>query len=273
VRVRQSALVDNEDGVKQPSGAWVRQRLLNIWADDLSMQALFDHLDRCGGVVFTVNPDHLVHLQHNAEFLAAYRQADVVTVDSMYVKLCLSWLGRPVRHRLPGSDIVPQYCRHHAANASVKVFLLGAMPGVAAKARERLNAAIGREVVVGAHGPSMNIAHDAQETEQVIEMIRASGANALMVGFGAPKQEVWIARNRHRLPTVRVFMGIGATIDYEAGVVKRAPKWLRPIGLEWSYRVLTEPRRYLLRYAKNTKFFWWILLDWLGWYRDPLLRR
>ena len=246
-----------------------RQRLLNVWADDPSMAQLLDHLEQHGGVVFTINPDHLYHLQRNEEFLAAYRQADVITVDSQYVRLSLRLIGRPVRHLLPGSDIVPAFCRHHANNTAVRIFLLGAMPGVAQQAQQRLNAQAGRQMVVGAHGPSMRFVQDEAECEAVLAMIEASGANVLLVGFGAPKQEVWIAKYRHRLPQVRVFMGIGATIDYEAGVVKRAPTWMRPIGLEWVYRVVTDPRRYLTRYLKNTEFVWWMVKDWMGRYRDP----
>ena len=74
---------------------------------------------------------------------------------------------------------------------------------------------------------------------------------------------------RHRLPQVRVMMGIGATIDYEAGEVKRAPVILRRLGLEWTYRVSTEPRRYLMRYVRSSKFLWWMLMDRLGHYKDP----
>ena len=107
----------------------------------------------------------------------------------------------------------------------------------------------------------------------MVAMINESGATALMVGLGAPKQEIWIAKARDRLPHVRVLMGIGATIDYEAGEVMRAPEWLRQVGMEWAFRVLTEPRRYFMRYLRNTEFVWWILMDRLGRYRDPMTAR
>jgi exopolysaccharide biosynthesis WecB/TagA/CpsF family protein len=149
------------------------------------------------------------------------------------------------------------------------VFLLGAKPGVAAKAMARINAEAGRQLVVGAHGPSMNFVNDEAEVDAVLAMINATGATVLMVGLGAPKQEIWIAQVRHRLPGVKVMMGIGATIDYEAGEVKRAPEWVRRVGLEWAHRVVTEPARYLSRYARNSVFFWWVLQEKLGRYRDP----
>ena len=248
---------------------WPRQPLLNVWADDLSMDELLDRLATTGGVVFTVNPDHLYHLQYNPAFVAAYQSADIITVDSHYVRLALRAQGRGVVNRLPGSDIVPAFCARQASDPQTRIFLLGARPGVAQTAREAMNAKAGREMVVGAHGPSMNFVNDAAEIDAVIEMIEASGANVLLVGLGAPKQEVWIAGIRHRLPQVRVMMGVGATIDYEAGAVRRAPVVLRRLGLEWTYRVYTEPRRYLMRYVRSSKFLWWMLLDRLGHYKDP----
>jgi N-acetylglucosaminyldiphosphoundecaprenol N-acetyl-beta-D-mannosaminyltransferase len=248
---------------------WPRHPLLNVWADDLSMDDLLERMLSSGGVVFTVNPDHLYHLQYNPAFVRAYQSADVITVDSHYVRLALRLIGRPVANRLPGSDIVPAFCARNAANPDVRVFLLGARPGVAQIALENMNAKAGRELVVGAHGPSMNFVNDAAEVEAVLKMIEASGANVLLVGLGAPKQEIWISSVRHRLPQVRVMMGIGATIDYEAGAVTRAPMLLRRLGLEWTYRVATEPRRYLMRYVRSSKFLWWMLMDRLGRYKDP----
>ena len=248
---------------------WPRVPLLNVWADDLTMDQLLDRLDAEGGLVFTVNPDHLYHLQKNAAFVSAYRSADFVTVDSHYVWWALRWQGTGVAEKITGSDLFPAYCRRHAANPAVRIFLLGAQPGVAQRAAERINRAAGRELVVGAHGPSMNFAEDPDEIESVLAMVRASGATALMLGLGAPRQEIWLARHRAALPGVRVLIGVGATIDYEAGEVKRAPVWMRKLGLEWSYRVLTEPRRYGRRYLRNARFLWWMAQARAGQYQDP----
>jgi N-acetylglucosaminyldiphosphoundecaprenol N-acetyl-beta-D-mannosaminyltransferase len=151
----------------------------------------------------------------------------------------------------------------------VRIFLLGAMPGVAERARQRLNAAAGRELVVGAHGPSMRFVDDEAEIASVLAMIRDSKATTLMVGLGAPKQEIWLARYRQQMPQVKVLMGVGATIDYEAGEVKRAPVWMRRLGIEWTYRVLSEPRRYGMRYLRNARFLWWMAQARAGQYKDP----
>ena len=222
-----------------------------------------------GGMLFTLNPDHLYHLQRNPAFFAAYRAADFVTSDSKYVYWALGWIGRRIQEKVSGSDIVPTFCRHHRESADVTVFLLGAGPGIAQKALERINARAGREIVVGAHGPSMNFVNDDGEISNVLAMINASGATVLIVGLGAPKQEIWMHRYRSALPGVKIFMGVGATIDYEADAVVRAPRWMTRYGLEWLYRITTEPKRYWRRYLRDLEFFWLVLLDGIGLYRAP----
>jgi exopolysaccharide biosynthesis WecB/TagA/CpsF family protein len=246
---------------------WHRSRILNAWVDSLTVQQIVEELDE--GVLFTLNPDHLYWLQRSPEFAAAYRSATLVSSDSKYVYWALGFLGRAIKQKSSGSDIVPAYWRHHASNPLVSIFLLGAKPGVAEMARQRINRLAGREIVVGAHGPSFNFVNDEKETAEAIEMINASGATCLIVGLGAPKQEIWINRHRSRMPGVKVYMGVGATIDYEAEAVKRAPAWMTANGLEWVYRMVTEPRRYWRRYTRTLEFFWLALLDRFGLYRPP----
>lgn len=222
------------------------------------------------GIVWTLNPDHLYHLQRNQDFYNAYRQADFITSDSKYVYWGLGWIGRRIQEKVSGSDIVPAYCAYHRDHADVKVFLLGAAPGIAQQALENINARVGRQIVVAAHSPSMKFVDDAQEIAATIQLINDSGATCLIVGLGAPKQEIWIVNHRHLMPNVKVYMGVGATLDYEAGAVQRAPRWMTRRGLEWVYRLATEPRRYWKRYARDLEYFWLLLLDGLGLYRSPL---
>jgi len=246
---------------------WHRSRILNAWVDSLTVQEIVEELDE--GALFTLNPDHLYWLQRNPEFGAAYRNAALVSSDSKYVYWALGFLGRAIKQKSSGSDIVPAYWRHHASNPDVTIFLLGAKPGIAKRAQERINRLANRAIVVGAHGPSFDFVNDEQETAEVIEMINASGATCLIVGLGAPKQEIWIDRHRSCMPGVKVYMGVGATIDYEAKAVRRAPGWMTRNGLEWVYRMTTEPRRYWRRYTRTLEFFWLVLLDRCGLYRAP----
>ncbi len=247
--------------------AWKKCRIFNAWVDDLTVEQVVDRLDE--GILWTLNPDHLYHLQRNADFVEAYRQAAIVSSDSKYVYWGLKFLGRAIQSKASGSDIVPAYWRRHANNPDVRIFMLGAKPGIAEQARRRINGIAGREIVVGAHGPSMNFVNDAAETADAIRMINDARTTCLIVGLGAPKQEIWIVRNRHLMPTVKVYMGVGATIDYEAEAVVRAPQWMAQNGLEWVYRMVTEPRRYWRRYARTLEFFWLVLFDRLGLYRPP----
>jgi len=260
------------DAVPQPPPRpWPRSRMLNVWVDNLSMAELMTALDE--GIVWTLNPDHLYHLQRNRDFYEAYRQADFITSDSKYVYWGLAWIGRRIKEKVSGSDIVPAYCAYHAKNPAVRVFLLGAKPGIAQQAMERINARVGSQIVVGAHSPSMNFVNDEAEIAEAIAVVNASGATCLIVGLGAPKQEIWITRHRHAMPNVKVYMGVGAAIDYEAGAVKRAPRWMTRSGLEWVYRITTEPRRYWRRYLRDMEYFWLLLLDGLGLYRSPMAER
>lgn len=248
-------------------GSWKQSRLLNAWVDALTIPEIIARLDE--GMLFTLNPDHLYHLQRNPDFAAAYADAAMVSSDSKYVYWALGLVGRGIKCKTSGSDIVPAYYRHHANNPDVGIFFLGAKSGVAQRALERVNRIVGRNIVVGAHGPSFDFVNDPAESAMVIEMINASGATCLIVGLGAPKQEVWMHRHRHLMPGVKVYMGVGAVIDYEADAVKRAPGWMNRNGLEWVYRMATEPRRYWRRYARTLEFFWLVLFDRLRLYRPP----
>jgi exopolysaccharide biosynthesis WecB/TagA/CpsF family protein len=116
----------------------------------------------------------------------------------------------------------------------------------------------------------MNFVNDAVEIEEAIRRVNDSGANVLIVGIGSPKQEIWMHTYRHRMPGIRIMMGVGATIDYVAGTVKRAPRWMTRNGMEWVYRMTTSPRRYWRRYLRTTEYFWLLATDAAGLYRDPM---
>jgi exopolysaccharide biosynthesis WecB/TagA/CpsF family protein len=250
--------------------SWRQARLLNVWVDNLSVQEIVERLDE--DVLFTVNVDHLCQLQRNPDFAAAYASATIVSCDSKYVRSGVLALGRGPMTKACGSDIVPAYWRHHSQNPDVGIFLLGAAPGVAEAAQARINRLAGRKIVVDVFGPSMNFVNDEAECQAAVDLVNASGATCLIVGLGAPKQEIWINRHRHLMPAVKVYMGVGATIDYEAEAVRRAPLWVRKLAMEWLHRVVTEPRRYAMRYLRNFEFFWLVLKDWAGFYRAPIFR-
>jgi exopolysaccharide biosynthesis WecB/TagA/CpsF family protein len=186
--------------------------------------------------------------------------------------MAMRFLGIPVKEKVSGSDVLPAYCHFHRNNPVVRIFLLGGREGVAQMAMDRINQNTGRQIVVGAHSPSMQFVQSPDECAKVIDLIRQSGANVLVVGLGAPKQELWIDAYRERLPEVHSFMALGATLDFEAGTVQRAPQWMSSAGLEWLFRLLMEPGRLWRRYLVRDPYFFWLLLKQrLGLYRPPFV--
>lgn len=230
---------------------------------NLSRAQLLERLQ--DGVLFNPNVDVIMKLRRDPEFFELFHRAEFRICDSRIVELAARFLGTPVREKISGSDFLGQFCHHHRANPEVRLFLLGAGPGVAEQARQRINAREAREIVIGAHSPSFGFEKNPQESAQLVERINASGATVLAVGVGAPKQEKWIMRHRHLMPGVRVFMAVGATLDFEAGLLPRAPAWMQKAGLEWAYRLWREPRRLWRRYLlENTPFLWLMMRQRLG---------
>lgn len=243
--------------------------LLNIGIHNLTMMELLEKL-RLGGTVFTPNVDHLVKLQRDYEFYYAYQDVDYKVCDSKVLIYASYFLGTPIREKISGSDLFPAFYTYFRDDPDVKIFLLGAAPGVADRARQRINDQVGREIVIGAHSPSFGFERDEAECQAIVDLINQSGATVLAVGLGAPKQEVWITKYKDQLPKVKTFLAIGATIDFEAGVVHRAPKWMSNVGLEWLYRIVCEPRRLWKRYlVQGLPFFWYLLEQKFNRYRNP----
>ncbi|MBF2036841.1 MAG: WecB/TagA/CpsF family glycosyltransferase [Leptolyngbyaceae cyanobacterium T60_A2020_046] len=232
--------------------------ILGVAIDNFSWEEFLSRLRR--GVVFTPNVDHLMTLRHDADFRSAYAQADYRVCDSQVLLYASRFLGTPLKAKISGSDLLAAFCEYHRENPEIRIFLLGGAEGVPQKAQANLNARIGREIVVAAHSPSYGFEKDEAECQRIVEMIRASSANVLVVGVGAPKQEKWIVKYRDQLPSIDIFMGLGATLDFEAGCKPRSPKLLSTLGLEWLHRLLSEPRRLWKRYLLRDMPFLWLLL-------------
>ena len=246
-------------------------RILNVDILQITQKDLLAGLDR--GVLITPNVDHLVKLQRDAVFYDVYREAEWVVCDSKILYLLSKLLRRPLPEAIPGSSFFTVYYMHHKDDADCRIFLLGAKEGIAAKAMERINGKVGRRIVVGAHSPSFGFEKHEQECDDIISIVNKSGANVLLVGVGAPKQEKWIMKYRDRMPGVKLFMALGATIDFEAGTLKRAPVFWQKIGMEWLYRVLKEPRRLFRRYfVDDMQFFFYFAKQLLGLYKDPFAK-
>lgn len=202
----------------------------------------------------TPNVDHAVLYQHHAGLRHAYEQASLVLADGMPVLWASRLLGRPLPQRVPGSDLAPALFAAAARRGGLRVYLLGAGPGVAARAAEAIEETWPAVRVVGTYSPPLGFENDPDENNQILARIQMNRPDVLVVGLGAPKQELWLAANQARI-RAPVALAVGATIDFLAGEKARAPHWMRKVGLEWLHRLASEPRRLAARYARDAWIF------------------
>lgn len=198
-----------------------------------------------GGYIVTPNVDHVVQAEHDAALREAYREASLSLVDGQPLLWLSRLIGDPFPEKISGSDFVPRLIAL-CAQRSWRVFLLGAAEGVGAKAAEVLKRRH-PDLRITAHSPSFGFDQDPLEAARVLDMVRAEGPHLLVLALGCPKQELLMHRWKPELgPTVAI--GAGATLDFIAGNVQRAPAWMSDAGLEWFYRLAREPRRLAHRY-------------------------
>jgi N-acetylglucosaminyldiphosphoundecaprenol N-acetyl-beta-D-mannosaminyltransferase len=202
--------------------------------------------------IVTPNVDHAVMFQHRADLRAAYSDASLVLADGAPIVLAARLVGRSLPERVAGSDLVPRLFA--SANKPLRVFLLGAASGVAQQAARQIGQRWSRVEVVGTYSPPIGFENDDAENARIFAMINAAAPDLLVLGLGAPKQELWIHRHHGQLQA-KVALCVGATIDFLAGHRRRSPVWMRRVGLEWLHRVCSEPRRLLARYARDAWFF------------------
>lgn len=246
--------------------------LLNLYIQNIKMLELVEKLQH-GGVVFTPNIDHIMKLQKNYNFYQIYNKADYIVCDSKILMYVSKFLGTPIQEKISGSDLFPAFYNYYRHDYKMKIFLLGGSEETVSIAQHKINAKVGRDMVVAAYSPPFGFEYNEQECQKIINLINNSGATVLGIGVGAPKQELWLNRFKHQLKNVKVFLAIGATINFEAGSMKRSPKWMSEIGLEWLFRLLSEPQRLWKRYlVDDLPFFWLVLLQKFRLYKNPWLQ-
>lgn len=208
-----------------------------------------------GGAPFqvaTVNPEFVMMARRDREFRAILRDASLRVPDAVGMMLAARILGQPLPERVPGVELVEAVARA-AAERGDRLFLLGAAPGVAEVAAERL--------VFGAPGLAVvgTFAGDASEDGDAaaLERIRTATPDIVLVAYGAPAQERWSQRNL-AVSGASVSIGVGGTFDYLAGRARRAPAPLRRMGLEWLFRLVTQPWR-ARRMLALPRFLWLVL--------------
>jgi N-acetylglucosaminyldiphosphoundecaprenol N-acetyl-beta-D-mannosaminyltransferase len=205
--------------------------------------------------VVTPNVDHIVKVQADIGLQAAYKNASLVVTDGKPVVWAANLLGVDIPGTVPGSDLVPAIFDYAQSNQKpITVFLLGAMPGVADRAKTAIHQQWPLVQVVGTLSPEFGFDKREDESKGICEAINATNADLLVLGLGAPKQELWVTAYASQLK-VKAALCVGATIDFLAGEKPRAPMWMRNAGLEWLHRMLSEPRRLAKRYFIDAVVF------------------
>lgn len=204
--------------------------------------------------IVTPNADHTVMLQEHDGLREAYRGADMVLADGFPVILASRLLGRGLPERVAGSDLVPALFAAADPKRPLRTFLLGAAPGVANQAAKCIEASYAGVDVVDTYSPPLGFEHDDAEQQRIFDRLRRTRPDILVIGLGAPKQEVWVHEHQQEIKAP-VALCVGATIDFLAGERSRAPKWLQQVHLEWFYRMMSEPRRLFWRYARDAWVF------------------
>ncbi|SUY37042.1 N-acetyl-mannosamine transferase [Clostridium perfringens] len=224
---------------------------LNIEVDNITMNEAIDRAEELiikkkPSYVVTPNVDHIVKLENDKEFQEVYKYADLILTDGMPLIWISKIKGNPIKEKISGSDFFPKLCER-AAKKGYSIFLLGAAEGVATKAAKNLKEKYEGLNIVGTYSPSYGFEKKDDEIKMIIEMVNKAKPDILAVGLGAPKQEKFLHKYRNDL-NVPISLAIGASIDFEAGNINRAPKWMQNCGLEWFYRLCKEPKRMFKRY-------------------------
>jgi len=204
--------------------------------------------------VVTVNPEFIVAAQSDNDFRDILNASSLALPDGVGLLWAARFLGHPLRERVTGTDTV-QRVAALVAQQGYSLFLLGAAPGVAAATAARLCQTYPGLRIAGTHAGSPAL----EEEDEIVKMIQKAEPDILFVAYGAPAQDMWIARNLERLG-VPVAMGVGGAFDFISGRAKRAPRWLQRLGLEWLHRLWHEPWRWR-RMLALPKFVWLVIWE------------
>jgi N-acetylglucosaminyldiphosphoundecaprenol N-acetyl-beta-D-mannosaminyltransferase len=230
-----------------------------VWGLPLAPLTFAETLDRVEGMIRRGEPGYFTTVNLHTAMLAetdpalreAVRGAAFSLADGMPLVWASRLQGQPLPERVAGSDLLPALCEL-AARKGYRVFLLGGAPGVGEAAAENLCRRFPGLQVVGVEAPPFRPL-TAEEEQALVARVRAARPDLLFVAYGQPRGEVWLREN-YRALGVPACVQIGATLDFMAGRVRRAPRWLQRTGLEWAYRLAQEPGRLLSRYAGNAAF-------------------
>lgn len=231
--------------------------VLHFWGIDITNTTMTEALDwidtrieqKQKSLMFFVNPACLNIASINQSYRIVLQYADRILADGIGLKIGSRLLNQAVKDNVNGTDLFPRLCQR-SAEKDHSLFLLGGLPGIAEKAAKAMQERYPGLIIAGTQDGFFN----AEMEPDIISSINNSGATILLVGFGAPKQELWLAQYQDQLMPY-ICMGVGGLFDYYSGRISRAPVWLREIGMEWVWRIIQEPVRMWKRYLVGNPLF------------------
>ena len=228
-----------------------KQPLLNIYVNNVDMNETLSAIDEMissgrKSYIVAVNVDVFMKIENDSYLKQITDEADMVLVDGKPLIWISKWHKHPIKAKISGSDLVPLLCER-AIEKGYSIFIVGGKDGVAEKAKLNLERDYPNIQIVGTYAPPYGFENDENETEKINSMISDVHPDFLIACLGCPKQEKWIYENYQKYGA-KVSICAGATVDFLAGNVKRAPKWMSEHGLEWFYRFIQEPKRMFKRY-------------------------
>ncbi|TLS35159.1 WecB/TagA/CpsF family glycosyltransferase [Pseudalkalibacillus caeni] len=232
-------------------------QLMGINFDNLSMSTLIEDIsllkkNKQKKFIVTPNVDFLIRSKKNGDFKNIVNSADISIADGMPIVWVSKLIKQPLVERVTGADLLDRVCAE-SKEKEFNIYLLGASPDSNKKAIKNLKEKYPGVRIVGGYSPTFSQVFNEEENKKIISDINKLRVNCLFVAFGSPKQEKWIKENIDSL-NINIAVGCGAAIDFAAGK-KRAPKWMRSVGLEWLFRFLLEPKRLGKRYIVTNSLF------------------
>ena len=228
-----------------------KQALLNTYINNVTMPETIAAIEQMieadkKSYVVAINVDVVMKIEEDSYLKKVVDNADMVLVDGKPLVWISKLHGKPLKAKISGSDLVPLLCEVDAEKG-YKIFIIGGKDGIAEQAKEKLENRLPKIKIVGTYAPPFGFEKNESELDKINQMISEAHPDLLIACFGCPKQEKWIYENIEKY-NAKVSVCAGATVDFLAGNVKRAPRWMSDHGLEWFYRFTQEPKRMFKRY-------------------------
>ena len=228
-----------------------KQALLNTYINNVTMPETIAAIEQMieadkKSYVVAIHVDVVMKIEEVSYLKKVVDNADMVLVDGKPLVWISKLHGKPLKAKISGSDLVPLLCEV-AAEKGYKIFIIGGKDGIAEQAKEKLENRLPKIKIVGTYAPPFGFEKNESELDKINQMISEAHPDLLIACFGCPKQEKWIYENIEKY-NAKVSVCAGATVDFLAGNVKRAPRWMSDHGLEWFYRFTQEPKRMFKRY-------------------------